>query len=270
MNFLTRIVEEKKAMVGQLRSKIPLPEVQGMAERKGQKKRPFYEIFAGRTSGKTEIIAEIKVASPSRGVLLKSPDIAALAMAYEKGGASALSVITERHHFRGSLWYIAIARTVTLLPVLRKDFIVDEYELYQSKTYGADAALLIGEVLDKEQIRGYLAIAKEINLDILLEVHALSTYEKVMAARDTAASAPRFVLGINNRNLENLEVDLSTARTILEQVDEDQPVVVESGIEARSDVETFLSLGAAGFLVGTSLVLSRDPAGKLRSLRGAL
>ncbi len=264
MTFLERIMKEKKERVRGLREKIPLEEVRMMAEEeaKSKEKKPFFETFAGPSSDRIRIIAEVKKASPSMGMLVVDLDVSGLAADYERGGAAALSVITEERHFHGSLAYIAAVKKSAGLPVLRKDFIVDEYEVYESKAYGADAVLLIGEALGAGQLRDYLAIAEEIDIDVLLEVHSIGTYEKI-------AGLGRFLLGINNRDLETLKVDLCVARGLLEKLPGDRPVIVESGIEGRSDMVGFIAKGVSGFLIGTSLVLSKDPVAKLMELRGA-
>lgn len=259
MTFLRQVIEEKKALVRDLKTARPLRELRKMID--AIEKRPFYDTFGGRSPEVTRIIAEVKKASPSRGLMVPDLDIPRLVAAYEEGGASAVSVITEEKHFQGSLAYVALAKQAASLPILRKDFIVDEYELYQSKAFGADALLLIGEALDPFQISDYLAMTKGIDIDVLMEIHSLKTYEKV-------AGLKGFILGINNRNLETLKVDLTISDSILGELPKDQPVIIESGIEKRDDIERFMKLGAYGFLIGTSLVLSADPVAKLKELRG--
>jgi indole-3-glycerol phosphate synthase len=260
MTFLEQVLREKKALVKDLKSKRPLREVMKMAA--GKEKRPFVERFSERFSGEVKIIAEVKKASPSRGTLAIDLDLARLVRDYEEGGATAISVITEEKYFKGSLAYIAEAKRATSLPVLRKDFLVDEYEIYEAKAAGADALLLIGEALDEYQIRDYLQIARSIDIDVLMEVHSLKTYEKV-------ADLKGYLLGINNRDLESLKVDLELSPEILDNIPSDLSVVIESGIETRHDIETFMKLGVSGFLIGTSLILSGSPREKLQELRGA-
>jgi indole-3-glycerol phosphate synthase len=259
MGFLEQILMEKKAAVKELKSKMSLREVVRMAA--GKEKRPFFEQFSRRFPDDVRIIAEVKKASPSRGVLAGDLDVAKLMREYEEGGARAISVITEEKYFKGSLTYIAEAKRVTSLPVLRKDFIVDEYEIYEARAAGADAVLLIGEALDRYQAKDYLEIAQSIDLDVLMEVHSLATYEKI-------ADLKGYLLGINNRDLKSLKVDLSTSREILDSIPSDFPVVIESGIDTRQDIESFVGRGVSGFLIGTSLILSSSPREKLRELRG--
>ncbi len=259
MTFLEQVLREKKALVKELKSKRPLREVVKMAE--GKEKRPFFKEFSERFPAEVRIIAEVKKASPSKGVLAEDLNVAEIVREYEGGGAKAISVITEEKYFKGTLSYIEDAKKAGFIPVLRKDFVVDEYEIYEAKAAGADALLLIGEALDKNQISDYVEIAREVGIDILLEVHGVRTYEKV-------GDLKGYLLGINNRDLENLGVDLSLSREVLKNIPSDLPVIIESGIETRHDIETFMEWGVSGFLVGTSLVSSGSPRERLRELRG--
>ena len=259
MTFLEKILKEKKEAVNALKAKIPLSELKQMII--GVEKRSFYQVFNSRFPEEVKIIAEVKKASPSRGVLINDLDLPRLLMDYEKGGASAISILTEEKYFNGSLAYIPKAKNISKLPVLRKDFIVDEYEIYQAKAFGADAILLIGEALDANQIAEYIEISRHIDIDVLLEIHSMKTYEKI-------AGLGGFILGINNRNLETLKVNLAVSHEILRNIPETLPVIVESGIENRSHIESFAELGVSGFLIGTSLILSGNPCIKLMELRG--
>ncbi|OPY64553.1 MAG: Indole-3-glycerol phosphate synthase [Syntrophorhabdus sp. PtaU1.Bin050] len=260
MTFLEKVAAEKKAAVDALKKRTPLAELKEKIDL-NKDRRPFFGTFSKRFSGEVKIIAEVKRASPSRGLLRSDLNVGKLAQAYEAGGASAISVITEERHFMGSLASIKEAKKAAGLPVLRKDFIIDPYELYESKVYGADAVLLIGEMLERGRIEEYLGVAQELMLDVLFEVHSMRTYEK-------ARGLTGFILGVNNRNLETLDVDLQTGFRIIEEIPEDYPIIVESGIEGRKQIEAFMEKGVSGFLIGTSLVLSEDPAGKLKEFRG--
>jgi indole-3-glycerol phosphate synthase len=260
MMFLEKVAADKKAAISTLKKRTSLAELKEKVEL-DKSRRPFFETFSKRFPGEVKVIAEIKRASPSRGLLRPDLNVVELAHAYENGGASAISVITEEKHFMGSLASIGEAKKATGLPVLRKDFIVDPYELYESKAYGADAVLLIGEMLERSRIEEYLGVAQELMLDVLFEVHSMRTYEK-------AGGLSGFILGVNNRNLETLDVDLQTGFRIIEEIPDDCPIIVESGIEGRRQIEAFMQKGVSGFLIGTSLVLSEDPAGKLREFRG--
>jgi indole-3-glycerol phosphate synthase len=259
MTFLRRVVEEKKTQVATWKRETSVGTLKEMAST--VKKHPFTALFSQRFPPEVRIIAEVKKASPSKGVILQDLDVGALTRAYEEGGAAAVSIITEAKHFLGSLDFIGEARSCSTIPILRKDFVVDEYEIYQSKTAGADAVLLIGEILEKAQVAEYLEIAKGIELDVLLEVHSMKAYERV-------ADLTGYLLGINNRDLETLRVDLTTSLEIIRHLPAEYPVIVESGISSREDVLTFADSGVSGFLIGTSLVQSGSPTQKLRQLRG--
>ncbi|GAB4436695.1 MAG: indole-3-glycerol phosphate synthase TrpC [bacterium] len=257
--FLQRVVKEKKAKVKEWKSKKPLSQIKEQMAL--TEKRPFYELFSVRGSKEVKIIAEIKKASPSKGELIQEFNLETLVKAYDEGGATALSVITEENYFSGSLQFLSRARDLTKLPLLRKDFIVDEYEIYQSKAYGADAVLLISEALERAQIEEYLELASEINLDVLVEIHSIKSYEKLFGCSG-------FLLGINNRDLYSLKIDLSVSENLIKNIPENQKVVIESGIRDRKDIEKFLALGVGNFLIGTNLVTSDNPSKMLMELRG--
>jgi indole-3-glycerol phosphate synthase len=261
MTFLEKVLEEKKRVVRGAKVKTPLSEFKQMITK--MEKRPFFHVFSKRFPEEVRIIAEVKKASPSEGVLVDDLNLPGLLVDYERGGASAISILTEEKHFHGSLNYVAEAKKNTSLPVLRKDFIVDEYEIYQARAVGADAVLLIGEALDVRQIAEYLEIARQIGIDVLLEVHSMKTYEKI-------ADLEGFILGINNRNLETLKVDLAISREMLKNIPEILPVIVESGIEERWHIDDFTKYGVSGFLIGTSIIVSGSPYNKLRELQGKL
>jgi indole-3-glycerol phosphate synthase len=261
MTFLEKVLKEKKKVVKASKAELPLSELRQMIG--GIEKRPFYQVFNRRFQEDVKIIAEVKKTSPSKGVIICKLDLPGLLMDYEKGGASAISVITEEKYFNGSLAYVGEVKRNVNLPVLRKDFIVDEYEIYQAKAAGADAILLIGEALDANQITEYLEVAREIDIDVLLEIHSMKTYEKV-------ANKKGFILGINNRNLETLKVDIAASRRIIGNIPESMPVIVESGIEDRKHIEDFMEHGVSGFLIGSSLILSGNPYKKLMELRGEI
>ena len=259
MGFLETVAAEKRKRLAQLKKFRPRRQLEEMVG--ATVKRHFGQSFRQRFPGNTRIIAEIKKASPSRGPIRPDMDILIQTGLYEQGGAGALSVITEERHFCGSLHDLKHIRGATTLPVLRKDFLVDEYELFESKAAGTDAVLLITEMLSRSQIVDYLHIAYGLDLDVLLEVHSMKAYEKV-------ASLQGYLLGVNNRNLETLVVDPAAAISVVENLPDDLPVIIESGIETRADIERYRDYGVSGFLVGTSLVLADNPLQLLRVLRG--
>jgi indole-3-glycerol phosphate synthase len=264
MTFLDEIVRQKRLKLKDLKEKTPIAEIEaaiGHQEKAYLQKRPFFEPFSERSNGEVRVIAELKQASPSRGEFHWHLSFEEMIDAYTEGGAYAISVITEESHFHGDIKSIMAAKERTNLPILRKDFIVDAYEIYESKALGADAVLLIGEALEEKELKDMLSIAKGIDIDVLLEIHSLKTYEKI-------AGLNGFVLGINNRDLRSLKVDITTANKLLEELPKDLPVIIESGIETRHDILGFLEKGVSGFLIGTALVASEDPVKKLYELRG--
>ena len=259
MNFLETVVQEKKVLVGKKKKRMSPGDLISRTDEQ-TKKNVFYDSFAQPLQDDIRIIAEIKRASPSRGTSKNAGvDLSRIISAYESGGARALSVLTERLHFNGSLDDLKLAKKLTTLPILRKDFIVDAYELYEAKAFGADAVLLISEALDSTQIDEFVATAFSIGLDVLLEVHSVASYEKIEHVKGT-------LTGVNSRNLETLAIDLHRAREVVRIIPRERPVIIESGIFNRSDIELFLDDGVSGFLVGSLLMNSGDPAEVLRKL----
>ncbi len=254
MSFLSHISKIKRELVREKKSKIPLAEIK---KKPFSEKRAFYETFSERFPLKPKIIAEVKKASPSKGILREAFDPLRIARIYEDNGASAISVITEEQYFQGSLEYLKNIRSVSRLPLLRKDFIVDEYEIFEAKAYGADCVLLISEMLDRSQIKDYLAICREIGLDQLIEVHGESAYEKL-------ADLSGYLLGINNRDLESLKIDVSNGLNLLKKIPPYQPVIIESGIEEKELIKKYLLAGVSGFLIGTSFMVAEDIASRLK------
>ncbi len=205
------------------------------------------------------VISEFKRASPSKGVLNADMDPVEQARRYEAGGASALSVLTEPHHFRGSLVDLQRARAAVSLPVLRKDFLLQPWELFEARAHDADAVLLIAAALERETLAEMLTLTHSLGMDALVEVHDQAELDWVLEVE------PRIV-GINNRNLKTFEVDLETTSRLAERVPEGVLTVSESGFESQSQLLRFRNRVDA-FLIGESLVTSGDPEGALRRLR---
>lgn len=207
--------------------------------------------------GETNIIAEIKRASPSKGVINADIDVSALAKQYEAGGASAISVLTENEYFRGSLDDLRAVRAAVDLPILRKDFTVDEFQIYEAAAAGADAILLIVAALNGSELSHFLRLSQdELGMDALVEVHDREEL-------DVAVSVGATIIGINNRNLHSLEVSLDVSRRLIG----DRPVgalmVAESGISTRTEIDELKRLGFDGFLIGETLMRTADAAGTL-------
>jgi len=212
-------------------------------------------------AGHPAVIAEIKKASPSRGVIRESFDPAAIAQAYERAGAACLSVLTDVKYFQGSDDYLVTARAACSLPVLRKEFIVDEYQVAQTRALGADALLLIVSALDDARLADLNACARAYGLDVLVEVHDARELDRALAL-------PGAVLGINNRNLRTFNVSLHTTLELLPRVPEDRLVVTESGILAQRDVAQMRRHGVHAFLVGEAFMRAPDPGAALTALFG--
>jgi indole-3-glycerol phosphate synthase len=207
------------------------------------------------------VIAEVKRSSPSKGALSSITNPAALAEQYQSAGASVISVLTEERRFNGSLADLEAVRRAVSIPVLRKDFMVDEYQFYEARAYGADVVLLIVAALSSHQLRDYYEMATELGMASLIEVHTHQELEQAMEIN------PRIV-GINSRNLKTLEVDQKAFAQLLPQIPADVIRVAESGISQRSEVEAAERCGADAILVGEALVRSGDPISTLHTLRG--
>jgi len=221
--------------------------------------RPFKEAIS--KPRQISLIAEIKQASPSKGVIRQNFNLAEIALAYQEAGAQALSVLTEEDYFNGNPAYINEAKAIFSGPVLRKDFILESYQVYESRYLGADAILLIADLLTKDKLVEFMRIADELGLDYLVEVHDEKELKKVLNLK-----VP--VIGINNRNLRTLEVDFKTTEKLFTLVPKDKTVVVESGIKNSQDVLFLKILGASAVLIGTAFMESADIKRKVDEVMG--
>ena len=222
--------------------------------------RGFADAVASKiVAGLPAVIAEVKKASPSKGVIRADFDPAAIARSYEAGGAACLSVLTDVDFFQGSDAYLQQARAACELPVLRKDFIVDAYQVYEARVLGADCVLLIAAALDDVQLSEFAFIAADLGMDVLLEVHDLDELER-------ALPVPARLLGINNRNLKTFDVTLQTTLDLQHAVPADRVLVTESGILAPADVALMRNADVHAFLVGEAFMRQPDPGTALREL----
>jgi indole-3-glycerol phosphate synthase len=254
--ILDKIIAHKKIEIKEQKSLIPLDEIKrrlsDVDDVRGFKK-------AISRSGKVNLIAEIKKASPSKGIIREDFDPSAIAEIYEQNGASAISVLTDRF-FQGDLSFLKAVRSVTSkIPILRKDFIIDEYQVYQSRLSGADAILLIASVLDLQNLNLLLLMAKSIDLDCLVEVHNEEELSKVLASNAE-------IIGINNRDLRTFNVDLQTTANLVRLIPDDKIIVSESGISSAEDAKFLSKCGINAMLVGESLMASKDIAQKIKQL----
>jgi indole-3-glycerol phosphate synthase len=203
------------------------------------------------------VIAEVKKASPSKGILKPDFDPEALVMAYEQGGASAVSVLTEQDHFCGSLEVLEQVRGQVALPILRKDFITDAYQVVEARAAGADSFLLIVGLLDSIQLKSLIKLGRAWQMEPLVEVHDVRQLH-------TALDADAKLIGINNRDLTTFRVNLDTSLQLVKSIPEDRTAISESGIRSREDILRLSDAGIKGFLIGESLVTAADPTAKLR------
>lgn len=209
----------------------------------------------------TAIIAEVKKGSPSKGIIRSDFDPLEIARGYAEAGAACLSVLTDEKFFLGSLKNLEVISGSVTLPLLRKDFILDPYQIYEARLHGADAVLLIAAALEKSHLRAYHRLAQELGMDVLVEVHNRTEL-------DMALELPCSMLGINNRCLDTFVTDLNVTENLIAHISADILVVSESGINTRSDIEYLQDVGAGAFLVGESLMREQDYKAKLRALRG--
>jgi len=263
--FLSRILEAKRTEVAARAAHTPLAALRREAEAMPPP-RPFVAALAPAASpsrpaepSPVRIIAEIKRASPSKGALRADLDPAVYARAYARGDAAALSVLTDGPFFGGSLDDLAAAREAVSLPVLRKDFMVSAYQIYEARAAGADAVLLIVRAVSPEFLRDALALCESLGMAALTEVHD----EKEL---DTALTAGARLVGVNNRNLDTFETSLTTSIRLRSLMPEDRIMVAESGIRNRADIDCLLAAGVSRFLIGESLVRAPDPEAALRAL----
>ena len=260
--ILNKIAEHKRLEVALAKSRRSLASMQsGVADLEDQPRGFLRALRATADSGWTAVIAEVKKGSPSKGVIREDFDPLTIAEIYQENGATCLSVLTDERFFMGHLLYLGKIREVVNLPLLRKDFICDPYQIYEARVAGADAILLIAAMLDAAQLTEYNALASELHLDVLLEVHDEPELEKALG---TGCE----LIGINNRNLQTFETDLTTTERLLPMIPTGHFVVAESGISCRSDVLRLQHAGARGFLVGESLMREEDIGAKLRELQG--
>lgn len=253
--MLNRIVAQKREEVEQRKKSLP---ISTLKERLAQQKKPLD--FASALSGaSTRLIAEVKRASPSRGLLCPNFNPVALAKTYAQGGAAAISVLTEINYFEGSIDHLTAIREEVRLPLLRKDFIFDRYQIFESGAYGADALLLIVAILNQEQLEELLSLTHSLGLSCLVEVHNEAEVERALLSGAE-------IIGINNRDLNTFTVDINTTRRLRPLIPKERIVVSESGIRSREDIEKLEGWGVNAVLMGETLVTAGDIPAKMREL----
>jgi indole-3-glycerol phosphate synthase len=255
--ILDDIVRDKRADLQRAQAAVPLAALQ---------QRPLFRagrhaLPAALEARHRAIIAEVKKASPSKGVMRADFDAVRIATGYAENGAAAISVLTEERYFQGHLADLAAIRQAVSVPLLRKDFLFDPYQLYEARAFGADAVLLIVAILPDALLQELLWLAEELNLSALVEIHDRAELER--AVRSGAR-----LLGINNRDLRTFRITLATTEALLPAVPPDALVVAESGIETVADIERLERLGVSAFLIGEALMRAADPGARLSELLG--
>jgi indole-3-glycerol phosphate synthase len=258
MSVLDEIIAHKRQEVAASRAAVPMTVVRARAAA-AARPRDFAAVVAGPP---VRIVAEVKRASPARGVIRADADPAAAARRYEAAGAAAVSVVTDRRYFNGGGEDLQAVRAAVDLPVLRKDFVVDAYQVYEARALGADAVLLIAGSVPPDALAALGRLAVELGLTPLYEAHTAAELDEVLACGAR-------VVGINNRDLKTLAVDLDTTARLRPRIPADVVVISESGIESPEDVARVCRAGIDAILVGTALMASPDPSGHLRALRAA-
>lgn len=254
--ILNEIIAHKRKEIARLKSAVPLVSLEKRLKSL-EPPRGFKAALA--QSPGISLIAEIKKASPSAGVIRKDVDPAKIARLYEGFGASAVSVVTDERFFQGTLASMKKVKESVHIPVLRKDFIIDLYQIYEARAFGADAVLLIVALLSDAQLRGFLALCRELHLGTLIEVHT-------KPERDRAIAAGANVIGINNRDLRTFAVDLSTTLSLIPGIPEDTLCVSESGIKTIDDIKCLEEAGVSAALVGTAFMAAKDIPAKVQEL----
>lgn len=270
-HILEEIVWEKDREVNAARERVSLEKLRGQVA----ELPPCRDFTAALLAScrKPAVIAEVKKASPSKGVLREDFDAVAIARGYAAGGASCLSVLTDRRFFQGGFEVLVEVRQVVELPLLCKDFILSPYQLYQARAAGADAALLIAAILSDRDLVYLLKVARGLGLAVLIEVHDAAELERLLALDELCGAGPRPLLGINNRDLSTFQVDLATSERLLARYGDalrqrGALVVSESGLFTRDDLDRVLSAGADAVLVGEALMRQSDVSAALETLIG--
>ncbi len=257
-NFLEKIIERKRVLLERKKRILPFSELYKMMK-DFSSESPFLRCLSGYSS----IIAEIKIASPSKGIFISEDKIEEFGKIYQKCGASAISVVTEENYFLGSIENLKRLRGKIGIPILRKDFIFEEYQILESRIYGADAILLILSILQKNQLKKLLNLTKELKMHALVEVHSR---DELIEALEADAE----IIGVNNRNLKNLKVDLRISMELIPLIPDQKIKIVESGIRDEKDLIPYKKLNVNGFLIGEAFLTSSNPCEKLKSFKRIL
>ena len=250
-NILKKICEDKKLEIEILKKKCSLSTLKKLVSDQIIKRDFKCQIINSNLDKKNFIIGEIKKASPSAGEILSNYEPLEIAKIYEKAGAKAISILTEQNYFKGEIDHLSYVKKNTNIPILRKDFIIDEYQIYESKVYQADVILLIVSILSDNQLKKFLEIANDLNLDCIIETHDENEIKRAFKLNYP-------ILGINNRNLKNLKTDINNSLSLFTSIAKDYTVIAESGIKSSEDIKMYNDLGIFNFLIGESILRSKD------------
>jgi indole-3-glycerol phosphate synthase len=260
-DILKKILQRKHEEIAERSQKVSLETLKALAQSASAPRGFINAIAAKIQQGKPGIIAEIKKASPSKGVIRENFDPVEIARSYQQHGAACLSVLTDRDYFQGHEDYLQQARAATSLPVIRKDFIIDPYQVYEARAINADCILLIVAALDDARLNELLSLAHELNMDVLMEVHDRDEMQRAIASGAK-------LIGINNRNLRTFDVSLNATLDMLGMAPPDRLLVTESGILVQQDVQLMRDHNVHAFLVGEAFMRAPDPGAKMAELFG--
>ncbi len=258
-SILTEILKAKRIEVEERKISFPEKKIREEIPKK-QAGRDFK--LAVSKGQKINLIAELKKSSPSKGILRQDFEPQDIAKVFENNGAAALSIVTEEKFFQGKLDYIKKAKEVTSLPVLRKDFIIDAYQLYESLYFGADAVLLIADILSEKELKDFVRISESLNIEPLVEVHTKESLDKTLSINSVR------IIGINNRDLHNFRVDINTTVRLKNLIPQEKTVVSESGISSYQDVMYLKSIGINAVLIGEAFMSAEDIGVKIKEVMG--
>ena len=258
-NILQEIVKYKKVEIEESKKLISKESLEKKIKSAPHSKSFFGELVKKNEEGKAGIIAEVKKASPSKGVIRENFNHLQIARDYEKGGAACLSILTDNPSFQGSSQYLKDIRGITNLPILRKDFMIDVYQVYESRSWGADCILMIMKILDNKDLSKLVSVSKDLGMDILFEINSQEELERLLPFN------PKMI-GINNRNLENFETDIKNSIKIKKNIPDDILVISESGINNTEDIVHLGDHNINNFLIGESLMRSDNISVELNKL----
>ena len=258
-NILEKIYEDKKIEIEILKKKCSLKSLKKLISDKIVKREFKNKVINSSINKKNFIIGEIKKASPSAGQIVKNYDPLEIVKIYEKAGINAISILTESKYFMGEIDHLSLCKQNTRIPILRKDFIIDEYQIYESKIYQADVILLIVSILSDDQLRNFIEIANDLNLDCIIETH-----DEIEIKRALKLNYP--IIGINNRNLKNLTTNINNSANLFKSIGKEHTVIAESGIKSSFDINMYNDIGIYNFLIGESILKSNNYSNVIKKL----